>query len=123
MKFVAVALAVALLAPGCTGDHSTTLRVVKPPGITVRLDGRGGFVAETDPRQNDPSEVRTSEEPHAGSMWGRALVESAGAVCATLSPPGFTYTFSDASDAGLNIDVECQADGSLHRVRIIFVAE
>ena len=62
-------------------------------------------------------------EPHADSMWARALVESAGAVCATSSPPGFHYTFLDASEAGLTIDIECQADGSLHRVRIIFVAE
>jgi hypothetical protein len=122
-RLAALMFVLGSLAVGCTGRGavsppppspsvapSTVLRIVKPQNVTVRQEG-SLFV--TEPAGRDASD----------DLWAGSVVRSAGAVCSDLKPPGIQYTVSDASDSGLTMAITCEADGSNHTVRIVFIPE
>jgi hypothetical protein len=82
------------------------VRISKPQDIMVQQKGTSFVV-----------------EPESERLWARGVVQASGAVCATLTPPGFHYAASDVSDAGLTMAITCIADGSKYHVRVIFVPD
>ncbi len=109
-------LALGSLAGSCTGAKvpvpssaspvpSVTVRLSKPQNVTVQQ--RGG---------------RIVVEPESERLFVHAIVDKGSAVCARLNPGGFHYVVSDVSDAGITLAITC-ADGSKHRVRVIFVSD
>ena len=87
---------------------SEVVRVVKPYGYKVRLVG---------------SQLRVGSRPHdpTPGLWLHSVIEAAGSVCADRHPPGFHYSFSDVSDAGVTVATTCEANDSTYSVRVIFV--
>ncbi len=121
---IAAMVALGSLAVSCTGHGvvvhphpspsavpSVVVHIAKPQNITVsQAASNYDFVVK--PKDNPPAEY-----------WARGVLESAGALCARLRPPGFHYSFSDVSDAGLIVAITCVADGSQHNVHVIFTPE
>ena len=116
--FRPIALAVALVALGCSAP-ATIVHISTRANIHVAPYGPYGIVVQPD-SENIP--------------LNDAIRAQAVAACADVSAaqrpggypglgPGFRYSYVDVSDTGVTIDIECQADGSLHRVRLIFVTE
>jgi len=89
---------------------SEIVRVVKPQGYNVRLVG---------------SQLRVGSRPHdpTPGLWLHSVIEAAGSVCADRHPPGFHYSFSDVSDAGVTVAITCEANDSSYSVRVIFVPD
>jgi hypothetical protein len=92
------------------GEPVPKMRVVKPPGISLKLYG---VLLTAGPTTN----------PEA-NQWLSSLTRDAGEMaCDQGKPHGARYFYSHLSRAGVTATIVCDSDRALQIVRIIFVRE